>query len=107
MSRTRGSLPAISCVPVMLLQGFNDRAVERRAKTGRLIDLVEQLRDILKSRGKPKWNPAPFLEVSDQVFVSVHRSNDLTNVVGAELLDSIASSGEGQGRHTTKSAQSG
>ena len=52
----------------------------RRAKTGRLIDLVEQLRDILKSRGKPKWNPAPFLEVSDQVFVSVHRSNDLTYV---------------------------
>ena len=29
MSCARGSLPAISCVPVMLLQGFNDRAVER------------------------------------------------------------------------------
>jgi hypothetical protein len=86
----------------MLLQGFDDRAMKRPAEAGRLLNLVEQLRDFLESRGKPVGKTAPFLEIVEQVFVSVHRLNDLVQIVGAELLDSLAF---GKG-HYTKSTQS-
>jgi hypothetical protein len=90
MSCTRGSLPAISSVPVMLLQGFKDICVEAPAETRCLLDLVLQLRHILESRRKPVGKTAPFLEIGDDVFVSVLRSNDLAKIVGAELLYSLA-----------------
>jgi len=107
MSCTRGSLPAVSGVSVVLLQGFDDRAVEGAAEAGRLLDLVEQLRDLVEPRGKPEGKTAPFLEVGNQLFVSVHRGIDLAKVVGAELLDSLAF-GYGQCRHyAAKSTQSG
>jgi hypothetical protein len=74
----------------MLLQGFNDRAVKRPAEIGRLLDLIDQFRDILESWRKPVRKAAPFLEICDEVFVTVLRSNDFSKIVGAELLNSLA-----------------